>query len=171
MNDTMKTEVAQLEENLRRQIEAHRKLLGCIQRNREAVRLADMHRIRSNCEEQNAIAQQLAELEKTRLVLVGRLTERLEPDARRPVTLNRIAAALEEPAGGRFQALATQLKTAVDEVRKASAVVRAATDALARHMSGLMQTVQSALGRAKVYGRGGRIETGEQSQFCLDIRS
>ena len=167
----LRREIRLLEETLRRQLEAHKLLLACVERNREAIRQADMQQIRSICEEQNTIAQGLAELEKVRLTLVGRLTERLEPDAQQPVSLGRIAAELDESASGRFEALAAQLKHAVEEVRKASAIVRTAADALARHMSGLMQTVQSALGRATVYGRRGRIETGQQNQFCLDIRS
>ena len=167
----LRREVALLEENLRRQLESHRKLLTYIERTREAVRQADMQQIRSICEEQNTVAQYLGELEKVRLILVGRLTERLDPDAERPVSLSRIAAELDEPAGGRFAALAAQLKNTVEDVRKTSTVVRTATDALARHMSGLMQTVQSALGRATIYGRLGRLETGQQNQFCLDIKS
>ena len=87
------------------------------------------------------------------------------------MSLTRIAAELDEPASGRFKALTEQLKRAIDDVGKASAVVRMAADTLARHMSGLMQTVQSALGRATVYGRRGQIETGQQNQFCVDIRS
>ena len=167
----LRRDIDLLEQTLRRQLDAHKHLLVCVERNREAVRQADMQQIRSVCEEQNTVAQVLAELEKVRLVLVGRLTERLEPDAQQPVSLSRIAAELDEPAGGRFETLAVQLKQAVEEVRKASAVVRTAADTLARHMSGLMQTVQSALGRATVYGRRGRIETGQQHQFCVDIKS
>ncbi len=164
-------EITLLEENLRCQLEGHRSLLACIARNREAIRQADMHQIQSICEQKNEIAQHLSELEKQRLMIVGRLTEHLEPDAERPVSLDRIAAALEEPARGRFEVLAAELRAAIEHVRTASAVVRGATDTLARHMSGLMQTVQSVLGRAKVYGRRGRLVTGEQNQFCVDIRS
>ena len=164
-------EITLLEENLRRQLEAHRQLLDCIERNREAIRRADMQQIRSICDQENTVAQHLAELEKVRLVLVGRVTEHLEPDAGQPVSMSRIAEALDEPAAGRFAALAAQLRAMVEEVRKASAIVRTATDALARHMSGLLQTVHSALGRAKVYGRRGMLVTGEQNQFCVDIKS
>ena len=167
----LRREVSVLEDNLRHQLEAHRELLTCIERTSEAVRQADMQQIRSICQEQNTVAQRLAELEKVRLTLVGKLTERLEPDAERPVSLSRIASELDEPSGGRFETLAAQLKHAVEDVRKASTVVRTATDALARHMTGLMQTVQSALGRATVYGRRGRLETSQQYQFCLDIKS
>ena len=164
-------EITLLEENLRCQLEGHRSLLTCIGRNREAIRQADMHQIQSICEQKNEIAQHLSELEKQRLMLVGRLTEQLEPDAERPVSLDRIAAALQEPARGRFEVLAAELRAGIKDVRAASAVVRGASDALARHMTGLMQTVQSVLGRAKVYGRRGRLVTGEQDQFCVDIRS
>ncbi len=167
----LRREIRLLEETLRRQLEAHKLLLACVERNREAIRQADMQQIRSICEEQNTVAQGLAELEKVRLTLVGRLTERLESDAQRPVSLSCIAAQLDEPARGRFETLAAQLKQAIEKVRKASSVVHTAADTLARHMSGLMQSVQSALGRATVYGRRGRIETGQQNQFCLDIRS
>ena len=164
-------EISLLEENLRRQLDAHRQLLECIQRNREAIGRADMQQIRSVCDQENTVAQQLGELEKARLVLVGRVTEHLEPDAGQPVSMSRIAEALDEPAAGRFEALAAQLRAMIQEVRQASAVVRTAADALARHMGGLLQTVHSALGRAKVYGRRGMLVTGEQNQFCLDIKS
>ena len=164
-------EITLLEENLRCQLLAHRQLLACIERNREAIRRADMQQIRSICEQENTVAQNLAELEKVRLVLVGRVTEHLEPDAGQPVSMSRIAEALDGPAAGRFEALAAQLRAMIEEVRKASAVVRTATDALARHMSGLLQTVHSALGRAKVYGRRGMLVMGEQNQFCVDIKS
>ncbi len=167
----LRREIRLLEETMRRQLEAHKLLLACVERNREAVRQADMQQIRSICEEQNTVAQGLAELEKVRLTLVGRLTERLEPDAQHPLSLSRIGVELDEPARERFETLAAQLKHAVENVRKASSIVRMAADTLARHMSGLMQSVQSALGRATVYGRRGRIETGQQNQFCLDVRS
>jgi len=167
----LRRDIRLLEEILRRQLEAHKQLFACVERNREAIRQADMQQIRSICEEQNTVVQGLAELEKVRLTIVGRLTERLDPDAEQPVSLSRIAAELDDPASGRFETLAAQLKQAVGEVRRASAVIRTAADALARHMGGLMQTVQSAMGRATVYGRRGRIETGQQNQFCLDIRS
>ncbi len=169
--DDLGREITVLEDNLRHQLDGHRALLICVERNREAVRHADMQQIHSICERKNEIVQQLSELEKQRLMIVGRVTEHLEPDAERPVPLDRIAAALEEPARGRFEVLAAELRSAIKDVRTASAVVRSATDALARHMSGLMQTVQSVLGRAKVYGRRGRLVTGEQDQFCVDIRS
>ena len=164
-------ELALLERILRRQIEDHERMLACIKRNREAVRHADMEAIKSICLEQNTIAQQLAELEKSRLTVVGQLTERLQPKAAVPLSLIQIAEAVGEPAGRRLSALAGQLRAAVQEARGASTVVRSAADALSRHMSGLMQTVHSALTRAQVYSHRGRLATGAQSRFSIDVTS
>jgi hypothetical protein len=164
-------DLSQLEQILRRQLDGHHRLLDCIERNREAVRRADMDAIRSICEQENAVAQELAELEKARLYVVGRLTEVLRPDAAAPLSVSEISQALDKPESHRLTALAAQLRNTIQEVRRASEVVRAAADALARHMGGLMQTVQSALGRAPVYGRLGRLATGAQSQFCVDVTS
>jgi hypothetical protein len=161
----------QLEQILRRQLTDHERMLVCLERNREAIRQADMDAIKSVCEEQNAIVQQLAELEKSRLVVVGRLTQRLRPQAPAPLSMSQIAEALDEPAGRRLSALAAQLRNAVEEVRAASAVLKAAGQALARHMSGLMQTVQSALTRARVYSPRGQLALGAQSRYAIDLTS
>jgi hypothetical protein len=164
-------ELTMLERILVRQLDDHKRMLACMERNREAVRHADMDAIKSVCQEQNRLAQQLAELEKSRLTVVGRLTESLQPHAAAPLSLDQIAEAAGEPAGDRLTALAGQLRAAVQEVKRESTVVRTAADALARHMSGLMQTVHSALTRARVYSRRGRLATGAQSRFAIDVTS
>ncbi|MHC4968830.1 MAG: flagellar export chaperone FlgN [Planctomycetota bacterium] len=162
-------EIALLERILRGQLDDHKRMLDCIERNREAVRNADMEAIKLVCQDQNSLAQHLAELEKVRLTTVGRLTESLQPQAATPLSVSQIAEAVGEPAGPRLTALADQLRATVQEVRRASTVVRTAADALARHMSGLMQTVHSALTRARVYSRRGRLATGAQSRFSIDV--
>ena len=167
----MKDHLAELERIMQGQLDGHRQLLECIERNREAVRDADMTAIESNCKQEHGIAHTLGELEKARLAIVGRLTETLDPQAGAPLTLSQIAEAVQEPDGGRLLAVAGELRAAVAEVRRASSVVRGAAEALARHMGGLMQTVQGVLSRARVYGRRGNIATGSQKQFCVDVKS
>ncbi|MHC4218133.1 MAG: flagellar export chaperone FlgN [Planctomycetota bacterium] len=162
-------ELTVLEQLLLRQLEDHKRMLVCLEQNREAVRRADMDAIKQVCQEQNSIAQRLAELEKSRLVVVGRMTQRLQPQAAAPLSMQQIAEAVGEPAGDRLAGLAGQLRASVEEVRKASAVVRKAGDALARHMSGLMQTVHSALTRARVYSRRGQLATSDQCRFSVDV--
>jgi hypothetical protein len=162
-------DLALLEQILRSQLDGHKQLLACIERGREAVREADMEAIKRICTEENAIAQQLAELEKGRLVVVGRMTEAIHPQAAAPLSVSQITEVIDEPAGRRLSAVAGQLRATVEDVRKASAVVRGAAEALGRHMAGLMQTVHSALTRAQVYSHRGRLATGAQSQFCIDV--
>ena len=167
----MEDEVQGLEENLRAQLEGHRRLLKCIESCREALRSADLERIASACEQEHAIAHEMGELEKTRLALVGTLTGRLHPLAPRPLALAQIAAGVGGAAGTRLAAIAADLRGVIEDVSRRSAVVRGAAEALSRHMAGIMQVVHGALGRARVYGRRGRIQSSEQGQFCIDVRT
>lgn len=169
--DNVLDDATRLERNLRGQLEAHQRLLACIERNRDAVRRADMDEIRDSCEHENEVVQHLAELEKERLRIVGRLTARARPGAARPLSLHEIAESLEPDAAHRLTALGAQLKTAAGEVRRASSIVRGAAEALSRHMGGLMQSVQTVFGKAQVYGRKGRLSTASQRQFCVDVTS
>ncbi len=163
--------VRKLEDNLRAQLDGHNRLLQCIERCREALRRADLGGIGSACEQEHAIAHELGELEKARLALVGSLTERLSPQAPKPLAIGQIAASIGGPAGNRMTTVAGDLRRVVEDVTRRSAVVRGAAEALSRHMAGIMQVVTGALGRARVYGRRGRLESGEQGQFCVDIRT
>lgn len=156
---------------LRGQLEGHKRLLACIDGSREAVRKADMQAIEQHCRKEHEIADRLAELEKARLQLVGALTATLRPQSAEPLTLTQIAEALDDPRRRDLLAVADELRATVDQVRRRSSVVRAAAEALARHMDGLVQTVQAAFSRAQVYGRRGRIATAGQRQFCIDVKS
>jgi len=153
------------------QIEGHRKLLSCIEKKRQAIRSADIDAITKLCQAEQAIAHRLGDLEKQRLELVGRLTERLAPDAARPLSLREITAAADEGRRGALEALAQRLREAIETVRRESSIVTAAASALSRHMTGIMQTVNSALSRVGVYERRGRIAVGAQMDFCVDLKS
>ena len=102
---------------------------------------------------------------------MGHLTERLAPDAAEPLSLREIA----ERAGGSRRdemiALGDALREEIRAVRRASAVVAAAASSLIRHMSGVMQSVNGALSRVRVYERRGRIDVGTQTNFCVDVTS
>ncbi len=164
-------EVSLLERVLRDQLDGHQALLRLIRRKREAVRTADIDCISDICEQEHDLAQRLAELEKDRLRLVGVLTEALRPDAETPLTVSQIGATIEEPVRSRLSALAGQLRSIVEEARQTSSVVRVAAEALARHMAGISQTVQSVLSQARVYSDRGRITSGSQCQVCVDVTS
>ncbi len=163
--------VMRLEQILRSQQQDYEKLGQLIECTRQAIRKADIDAIADLCQQENTIAQHVTELEKARLTLVGKLTETLDPTASKPLAISEVAQAIDEPDRSRMLELSDELRSTIEEVRGSSRIVRAAADALARHMGGLLQTVQSALSRARVYSDQGRIATGAQYQFCLDLKS
>ncbi len=156
---------------MRAQLEDHQRLLGCLERKRGAIAAADIEAVTRICGEEHTIVQRLAELEKNRLGTVGRITAALAPDAAQPMTVTAIAEAIDEPGRSSLLVLAEQLRATVAEVRQASTVVREAAEALNRHLTGIRQTVQSALSRARVYGQGGRLTAGAPMQFSVDVAS
>lgn len=162
---------ARLEQILCGQQQQYQKLGQLIQGKREAIRQADMSAIAELCQQENTIAQHVMEMEKARLILTGELTRALVPTASRPMSISEVAKAVDEPNRSRLLQLSQSLRSTIEEVRAASGIVRAAADGLSRHMSGLLQTVQSALSRARVYSDQGRIASGAQCQFCLDLKS
>ena len=168
---TLDQDVTQLAEILEAQLHGHGQLLDLMSRNREAVRQADMTTIEAVCGRQNTVGQHLAELEKQRLMVVGRFTARLAPEAERPLTVGEIAAGLEPPAAQRLEALADALRPAVERVREESSLVRQAAEALAGHMTGIMHAVHAVLSGAQVYGRTGEIAGGAPCRLCVDVTS
>lgn len=160
-----------LEKILIAQHDDYKKIAKLIERKQEAIRNADMQDITSICQEEHQVAQHVTQLEKQRLILVGDLTSRLQPNASEPLRVSQIADVLTEPDRKRIMEITNALQQTVKEVRQASSVVRKASDTLAIHMGGLLQTMQSVLSKAQVYSQKGRISIATQSQYCLDIKS
>jgi hypothetical protein len=167
----LKTAALMLERLLAAQLEEHQRLRACIDRKREAIRTADIDAVTAICGEENAIIQRVAEVEKRRLELVGRMTQAIQPKAPSPMSMSQLSAALGEAQGVRLQAYADQLKTLISDVKRQSSIVRAAAETLSKHMSGIVQTVHSALSRARVYSRRGQINLGVQLESALDVKS
>ena len=167
----LKTAVQMLERLLAAQIEEHQRLRMCIDRKREAIRAADIDAVTTVCGEENAIIQRVGELEKRRLELVARMTQAVAPKAAAPMTLSQLGASLGEIPGARLLAYADQLKVLMSDVKRQSSIVRSAAETLSKHMSGIVQTVHSALSRARVYSRRGQINLGMQLESSLDLKS
>ena len=156
---------------LAHQFEAYKKLLSCIEQKRQAIRSADIDGIMSLCKVENTIVRRIGDIEKKRLALVGRITGQLAPDADKPLSPSEIGDLIDEPQRTELTTLAAQLRETVLTVRKESSIVKSAADALSLHMSGIMQTINSALSRVGVYERRGRISVCAQMEFCVDLKS
>ena len=167
----LKSAAQMLERILAAQIEEHQRLRACIDRKREAIRTADINAVSNICGEENAVIQRIGELERRRLELVARITQAIDARATAPMTLAQLAVALGDVPGARLHAYADQLRSLMADVKRQSSIVRNAAEALSRHMSGIVQTVHSALSRARVYSRRGQINLGVQLESSLDLKS
>lgn len=161
-----------LEKILRAQIEHHEKLLACINGKRQAIRAAQIDAMRDISTQENAIMQRLMEFEKRRVDLIQHLSGLVNPGEKRTLTVSEIAAdsRIDSAQRERMLALAAQLRDLLSEVKRESSIVRHAADALARHMSGIVLSVHSALNRTRVYSaRGGLTPVGAVS--VIDVKS
>jgi hypothetical protein len=166
-----------LEKLLRAQLEGHQKLVACIARKQQAIRTADLKPIQHICSEEAATLKRLNEHEQRRLELIAHLGGllKLRPETgSSTVTVSQIAKHehVAEPQRARLLAFATQLREVLADIKGQSSIVRTASEALARHMSGIVQTVQSALGRAGVYGQRGTLQSSSTiATSMLDLKS
>ena len=67
--------------------------------------------------------------------------------------------------------LATDLRDTIETAKRRGAVVREASAALANHIAGIQQSAHSALSRARVYERRGRLNLGATAPAAVDLKS
>lgn len=141
MDETMKQRIESLERTLEQQTHLHEQLLELMARKRAALRLAQDRQLAEIGELENEKLRAIGELEKQRLEQVGELTLQLQPGASAPLHLRELAEQLPEPTRGRLLMLRQQLRERMARVQRQSSITRSATESLARHMQGLVQTI------------------------------
>lgn len=168
---TLADDINLLERMLAAQDDGYRRIEQCLVRKQEAIREADIDAMTEACEEENGLVQKLAEVEKQRLELVGRLTEAADPTASQPWTVSMIAAAVDPEQGTSLREVSDRLRDRIASVKRQSAIVHRAADALSQHLSGLVQTIQAALSTSPTYERRGRIAVAPVVESSLDLKS
>ncbi len=168
----MIAEMQAMEKLLNAHIDEHEQLLACMEHKAQAIRYARIESVTELVKQEQAIVQRMNEIERHRLALARKMTRMIDPDASEALPLSEIAKAVEnEVMCKRVLDLADTLRTLVDHVRRQSSILRNAAESLAKHMAGVMQTMQSALSRAGVYGQRGHVAVGTQLEFNIDIKS
>ena len=152
----MDKQLNQLESHLQQLLTEHESLLSLVRRKQQAMREANARLVGDCCELENERVQKIGEIEKTRQLVVAELTEMLAPGAAKPLTVGQIAEHLDEPRRGRVLVIQTQLVRVIGDVRKESAITRAAMERLLNHVNGMVQTIVKTVGGA-TYGRGGMV--------------
>lgn len=155
VNSKLDQHVQKLEAMLVDQLSLHQQLQAVLRQKRDALRGARREEIDQCCRAENGFVQKISELEKQRLNLVADITLILQPDAKGPMKLGDLAAVLPEPSRGKLLVLRQQLFDLMQQVREEASSVRRATEAVSRHMQGLMQTVAAAINGAGSYGASG----------------
>lgn len=150
MADTRFKQIPVLEAVLKQLAERHEQLLTLMKRQREALRRADHRGVSEYSRLENTLVQAIGDLEKRRQELVAELTRALDPKAVQPLRMRDLAERLPEPSRGRLLVLREQLRERIAKVKEESSVTRRATEALLKHMQGLVGTLGSA-GRAAGY--------------------
>ncbi len=157
MDKPLDKTIAQLEAVLRQQLQQHEALIQTLLRKRSALRGARAGEVSDCTIAENEQVQAISELEKRRIELTGELTLLLDAKAAQPMKLESLAQRLPEPARTRLLVLRLQLRKAMERVRQEAQVARMATEAVLRHLTGMVQSIgASATGTTTYSGRGAR---------------
>jgi hypothetical protein len=166
--------VQALERLLRAQLDGYTRLLVVIDRQREAIRTADPRGLDLAAREQETLVRTLSGIDGQRTQLLAALRRRVEArGATQAPTLTRMLdhPDVNDDQRQRVLALAADLRQRVQASQRSGGIVRDAANALARHMAGIQQTVHSALNRARLYERRGRLNLGSAVPATLDMKT
>ncbi|MDG2423472.1 MAG: flagellar export chaperone FlgN [Phycisphaerales bacterium] len=171
--DSLKQKVEGLVEILEAQAADFTRLLEHIAQGEDAVRSANVNRLLETCQQERVVAGRLAELERHRANLIKEMSRILSPKqvSEGPMRTAEICKRLPEAMQPRVQKATARLRSLAEETGRRSAILRAAATTLCRHMGGVIQAVNTSLGKGTTtYGRRGRIESPEVLHAVLDIR-
>lgn len=149
--------IAQLEQNLHQLLSLHGELLELLKKKRDVLRSSDTQAVIGLCTLEHEKIQKIADLEKQRLQLVAGLTIALNPQAKEPLRMGEMAEQLNEPARGKLLVLRHQLLEKMKAVHHETGIVRRATEALAKHMHGIVQTIGALSAGVSTYGSRGAL--------------
>ncbi len=152
--------IASLEQVLRQQLSLHGELLELLKRKRDVLRSNDTKAAIDLCTLEHEKIHKIAELEKQRLGLIAEMTLSIDPQAKEPMRMAELAQRFEEPTRGRLLVLRQQLLERMKAVHTETGIVRRATETLAKHMHGIVQTIGALSTGVSTYGSRGAFPQG-----------
>jgi hypothetical protein len=152
------------------QLDVQKKLCGALDEKREAIRTADVQALEASTLLEGALLRRLKDLEGKRRTLVGGMSQSIAPGGE-ALSLHDLVAHAESTTRERLTEVADDMRTTAAAVRHQSAVLRQASESLSRHLSGILQTMRSALSRAGVYGNRGAVAYSAPLDASLDLQS
>jgi hypothetical protein len=158
-----------LEEVLLSQESGYRALRELVRARREAIRAADLERLKQTLDQERLAVSRLGDLDRKRTELAVGLAKRLGvipahakgsgPGAGQAPALSALLAKVPGALRERLSAIAERLRDEINAARQESGIVRDAAERLAQHVAGILQSVSATFASSKTYGRGGRFAT------------
>lgn len=161
---------ADLDAALRELIGIYQRMLELAERRRDAISKAEPRKLAVCVAEENDLVQQVAEIEKKRMVAATQLASALGLPGKSQTTVTAIAAKLTGEPAARLSRSAAALRDIAERVRRTNEIVKAAAESLASHVEGLMRTVQNQLTKATTYEARGRMNIRPTAPAALDLR-
>lgn len=136
-----------------------------------AMRQADTRALGACLTQENGAVQEIAEVEKRRVRIVGELARSLGSSEGVGTSVSWIADRLGPGVRERLMTRAQALRELMESVRQENEVAAIVAERLARHMEGLWAQVSASLNHSKTYGRKGAVQPGPRVVSALDLTS
>ncbi len=154
----------------------HRAMLGVVERRKEALKRARINDLNACIAEESVIAQRIATLDQRRDSVVRQLVPLLggapigSPRGWRPNAewlVPRIGGAL----GERVNTVAMNLRGVIESLRAANASTRDAAETVARHIQGIVRSVEQRLSGSGAYTHRGVVSAAPSALCGVDLTS
>ena len=139
---------------LRELLAGQERLLALALARREAMRTFDMPRLETMAGQERAETVRMAELDKRRLALTGRMRAVLGGGT--PATVSEVAKRVEEPARSQLLGLAAQLKETMEKVERNSRINATVSETVVKGLAKVLKVVTGLAQHAGLYMRNGR---------------
>lgn len=170
-NDRLAPMLDDLAAMMRELIELYETLNAAAEQRVEALKHADTSALAAVIAEENAAVQRVAQLEQTRMRVVGQLAAAMGSEAKAQTTMTWIAERAGAERGETLSRMARTLRSLMTSLRETNAAAKQAAELLAQHMEGLMRAVAQRLNHAQTYGKHGRVDAGPVVLSGVDVSS
>lgn len=151
--------------------EQYSRLHSLAQARLAAMRRADPAALGACISQENLAVQEIVEVEKRRVRIVGELASMLGSGKGVGTPMGWIAERIDGPIGERLTTKAQNLRNVMETVRRLNEVGAVVAERLSRHMEGLWAQVAATLNHSKTYGRMGAVQPGPRVVSALDLTS
>ena len=146
--------VAELLNLLRELLAGQERLLKLALARREAMRTFDMGRLEALAEQERLEMGKMAEMDRQRGALVGRLGTAMGKGT--TVKVSEIAKRVNEPTRSQLLGLAGQIKAVVEQVERNTRINAKVSDAVVKGLAKVLKVVTGLAQHAGLYMRNGR---------------